>query len=122
MSNTSVACPGEAVLFTCSVTGVALQWRIDSPAESGLMSVVQSDAFLFSSLAGRRDTLRSGVIIFEAIFLSNDGGNLTSTLINLSEASVLDSSIVTCIVTVSGGTPIESHHTIIVAGEYHFQY
>ncbi len=45
----------------------------------------------------------SGVIIFEAVLVSNDGGNLTSTLINLSEVSVLDDSNVTCTVTVSGG-------------------
>ncbi len=119
MSNTSVACPGEAVLFTCSLPGLALQWRIDPSAESELMSVVQSEAFLSSSPPGQRDTLRSGVIMFEAVFVSNDGGTLTSTLINLSEVSVLDDSNVTCTVTVSGGMPVESHQTIIVAGEYH---
>ncbi len=43
------------------------------------------------------------MIIFEAVLVSNDGGNLTSTLINLSEVSVLDDSNVTCTVTVSGG-------------------
>ncbi len=34
--------------------------------------------------------------MFEAVLVSNDGGTLTSTLINLSEVSVLDGSNVTC--------------------------
>ncbi len=97
MSNTSVACPGEAVLFTCSMAGFSIRWRVDPPAESGLMSV-QSAIFL-SSQVGRRDTFGSGVIMFEAALVSNDGGTLTSTLINLSEVSVLDGSNVTCTLT-----------------------
>ncbi len=118
MSNTSVVCPGEAVLFTCSSPGLAMQWRVDPPSESELMSVAQSEAFLSSAPPGQNDTLRSGVIMFEAVFVSNDGGTLTSTLINLSEVSVLDDSNVTCTVTVSGGMPIESHQIIIVAGKF----
>ncbi len=43
MSNSSVACPGDTVLFTCTQRGSALQWRVDPPAESGLMSVMQPD-------------------------------------------------------------------------------
>ncbi len=35
--------------------------------------------------------------MFEAALVSNDGGTLTSTLINLSEVSVLDDSNVTCL-------------------------
>ncbi len=94
MSNTSVACPGEAVLFTCSGLGTSMRWRVDPPAESGLMTV--QSAILLGSGVGRRDTFGSGVIMFEAVLVSNDGGTLTSTLINLSEVSVLDGSNVTC--------------------------
>ncbi len=118
MSNTSVACPGEAVLFTCSVTGTALRWQVDPPAESGLMSVQST---LFTSIrnqVGRRDTFESGVIMFEAVLVSIDGGTLTSTLINLSEVSVLDDSNVTCSVTQSNGiTVVELQQIISVAGE-----
>ena len=94
VSNTSVACPGEAVLFTCSVPGdmsSTVRWQVDPPAESGLMTV-QSTIFL-GSIVSRRDTFGSGVIMFEAVLVSNDGGTLTSTLINLSEVSILDSSM-----------------------------
>ncbi len=94
MSNTSVACPGEAVLFTCSIAGFSIRWQVDPPAESGLMTV--QGAILLGSGIGRRDTFGSGVIMFEAVLVSNDGGTLTSTLINLSEVSVLDGSNVTC--------------------------
>ena len=94
MSNTSVACPGEAVLFTCSSSVNSLRWQVDPPAESGLMTV--QSAILLGSIVGRRDTFGSGVIMFEAVLVSNDGGTLTSTLINLSEVSVLDGSNVTC--------------------------
>ncbi len=116
MSNTSVACPGEAVLFTCSATGTTVRWQVDPPAESGLMSV-QSTLF-FRSDVGRKDTFESGAIMFEAVLVSNDGENLTSTLINLSEVSVLDDSNVTCSVTQSNGiTVVELQQTISVAGE-----
>ena len=89
---------------------------MDPPAESGLMSV-QSTIFL-GSIVGRRDTFGSGMIIFEAVLVSNDGGTLTSTLINLSEVSVLDGSNVTCTSTVTDGGVIELQQTVIVAGKY----
>ncbi len=97
MSNTSVACPGEAVLFTCSMAGFSMRWQVDPPPESGLMSV--QSAILLGSGVGRRDTFGSGVIMFETVLVSNDEGTLTSTLINLSEVSALDGSNVTCTVT-----------------------
>ncbi len=68
MSNTSVACPGEAVLFTCSGLGSTVRWQVDPPAESGLMSV--QSAILLGSGVGRRDTFGSGVIMFEAVLAS----------------------------------------------------
>ncbi len=49
MSNTSVACPGEAVMFTCSMAGFSMRWQVDPPAESGLMTV-QSAIFLVLKL------------------------------------------------------------------------
>ena len=112
MSNTSVACPGEAVLFTCSSPGTSLRWQVDlrSPAGTSLQSF-----FLPSQVGGRR-TLGPGVIIFEAVLVSNDGGTLTSTLINLSKVSVLDDSNVTCTVTNNGS--MSQQQTIMVAGEY----
>ncbi len=70
MSNTSVACPGEVVLFTCSLTGTTLRWKVDPPAESGLMSVQSTP--LPGSIPGQRIT-RSGVIMFEVVVVSNDG-------------------------------------------------
>ncbi len=95
MSNTSVACPGEAVLFICSKPAAALRWHVDPPAKSGLMS--SQSTLCIGSQIGRRDTLGSGVIMFEAVLVSNDGGTLTSTLINLSEVSVLEGTNITCI-------------------------
>ncbi|XP_064402713.1 uncharacterized protein LOC135348428 [Halichondria panicea] len=112
VSNSSVACPGEAVLFTCSSPGTTVRWQVNPPAESGLMSV-QSIIFLGSGV-GRRDTFGSGVIMFEAVLVSNDGGTLTSTLINLSEVSVLDGSNVTCTLVGGGGDVMESQQTTVV--------
>ena len=114
VSNTSVACPGETVLFTCSGTGTALRWQVEPPAEFGLMSV-QSTIFIGSDV-GRRDTFGSGVIMFEAVLVINDGGTLTSTLINLSEVSVLDGSNVTCSVFNLNSINVKLQ-TILVAGE-----
>ncbi len=98
MSNTSVACPGEASsVHMLYMAGFSMRWQVDSPAESGLMSV-QSAIFL-GSIVGRRDTFGSGVIMFEAVLVSNDDGTLTSTLVNLIEVSVLDGRYVTCALT-----------------------
>ncbi len=118
MSNSSVACPGEAVLFTCSVPGTALRWQVDPPAESGLITrSMQSTRFLGSQV-GRRDTFGFGMIMFEAVFVSSDGVNLTSTLINLSEVSVLDDSNITCTGFDSNGAIfVEIQQTISVASE-----
>ncbi len=115
MSNSSVVCPGEAVLFTCSVPGdmsSTLRWQVDPPAESGLMTM-QSTLFLGSQV-GRRDTFGFEMIMFEAVLVSSDGVNLTSILINLSEVSVLDGSIVTCTAT---SITVAKQQTILVAGE-----
>ncbi len=52
MSNSSVACPGEAVLFTCSVPGdmsSVLRWQVDPPAESGLMTMQTTSLILSRS-------------------------------------------------------------------------
>ncbi len=109
-----MACLGEAVLFTCSKPGTALRWQVDPPAESGLMSV-QSTIFL-GSIVGRRDTFGSGVIMFEAVLASNDGGTLTSTLINFSDVSLLDGSNITCTVTIDQDSFSEFQQRISVAG------
>ncbi len=69
---------------------------MDPPAESGLMSVQSNIVLALSAMPGDNERFGSGVIMFEAVFVSNDGGTLTSTLINLSEVSVLDGSSVTC--------------------------
>ncbi len=89
MYNTSVACPGEAVLFTCSMPGTSFEMGGESSnSMTSLSSVVQTDAF-FPSQVSRRTTVGSDVLMFEAVLVS---GTLMSTLINLSQVSVLDSS------------------------------
>ncbi len=116
VSNTSVACPGEAVLFICSKPAVVLRWQVNPPAKSGLLSV-QSTLFIGSQV-GRRDTFGSGVSMFLlAVLVSNDGGTLTSTLINLSEVSVLEGTNITCTTTNSNGITVAIQQTISVAGE-----
>ena len=64
MSNTSVACPGEAVLFTCSSPGTALIWQVDLLSPSAGMSL--QSIFLPSQIGVRR-TLGSRVIMLEAV-------------------------------------------------------
>ncbi len=81
MSNNSVACLGETVLFTCTQPGTSLRWSVDPPAESGLMSV-QSSIFIASQVG--RSTMFGEDIGFEATLVSSEDGILMSTLINLS--------------------------------------
>ncbi len=110
MSNSSVTCPGEAVLYTCSSPGASLIWQVDlGPNMASLQT------FFLSSQVDVRRALTYGVITFEAVF-NSDGVNLMSTLINLSEVSVLDGSNVTCTVTNNG--VLSQQQTIMVAGEY----
>ncbi len=84
---------------------------MDPPAESGLMSVIQPD--LFTSQVGRSTTFGEE-IRFEATLVSSEDGILVSTLINLSEVSVLNGSIVTCATV--GSTLLESQQTILSGG------
>ncbi len=113
MFNSSVTCPGEAVQYTCSSPGTLLSWQVDLPPAGPNMKSLNS--FFLSSQVHVRRALTSGEITFEAVF-NSDGVNLMSTLINLSEVSVLDGSNVTCTVTNSG--VLSQQQTIMVAGEY----
>ncbi len=56
--------------------------------------------------------------MFEAVLVSNNGGTLTSTLINLSEVSVLEGTNITCTTTNSNGITVAIQQTTVsVAGE-----
>ncbi len=87
---------------------------MDPPAESGLMSV-QSSIFIASQVG--RSTTFGEEITFEATLVSSEDGILMSTLINLSEVSVLNGTIVTCATSTGGTEPVESQQTILSAGK-----
>ncbi len=114
VTNSSVSCPGETVLFICTQPGIGLRWLVDPPAESGLMSV-QSSIFIASQVG--RSTMFGEEITFKAALVSSEDGIMMSTLINLSEVSVLNGSIVTCTANTGITEPVESQQTILSAGE-----
>ncbi len=114
-----MACPGETILFTCNQTGTSLQWKVDPPEESSLMSAVQDNVFIASlSQVGQSYTFGEDMVMFEATFIGSEDGVMTSTLINLNEVSLLNGSNVTCITTGVDSLPMKSQLTILSAGEY----
>ncbi len=115
VTNSSVVCPGDTLLFICMQPGTSLRWRVDPPTESGLVSVIQSNIFISSQVG--RSVIIGESISFEATLVSSEDGNMTSTLINLSEVSVLNGSIVTCSTTGVTTHPVESQLTILSVGE-----
>ena len=118
VSNSSVTCPGDTVLFTCKQLGTSLQWRIDPPEDSGLMSATQDNIFIASlSQVGQTYIFGEDMVIFEATFEGSEDGVMTSTLINLSEVSLLNGSFVTCSTTGVDILPIQSQLTILSVGE-----
>ncbi len=118
VSNSSVTCPGDTILFTCTQPGTSLQWRVDPPEDSGLMSAIQNNIFIASlSQVGQAYTLGEGMVIFEATFEGSEDGVMISILINLSEVSLLNGSIVTCTTTGVDIFPIQSQLTILSVGE-----
>ena len=110
MSNVSVACPGQTVLFTCTLPGSVIQWSVDPPpgsglsrADSGILSATELDqAFTFGSTG----------FMFKYVLTDVSGGNLTTTLTTVTEVSSLRGSTVTC-----RGLTQEGPLTIQVAGE-----
>ena len=111
MSNVSVACPGQTVLFTCTLPGSVVQWSVNPPPGSGL-SRADSGILTTATELDQTFTLGSTGFMFQYVLTDASGGNITTTLTTITEVSLLSGSMVTCVSQTQEG-PL----TIQVAGE-----
>ena len=82
------------------------------------MSAVQDNIFVASlSQVGQSYTFGEDMVMFEATLIGSEDGVMTSTLINLSEVSLLNGSNVTCSTTSVDTLPTMSRLIILSAGE-----
>ena len=94
MSNVSVACPGQTVLFTCTLPGSVIQWSVDPPPGSGLSRA--DSGILSATELDQTFTFGSTGFMFQYVLTDVSGGNLTTTLTTITEVSSLRGSMVTC--------------------------
>ncbi len=83
------ACPIKPVVFTCSVNGSFLQWKMD------LTGFNQARQLIFPTIG---DILPVGVdgFKFQPALTDTSNGVITSTLTTITEVSLLYGSVVTC--------------------------
>ena len=89
-SGDGAACPNDPVVFTYSVSGTVLQWIADPPP--GYVVSGQVRQLLFS-ISGTLLPARVEGFMFVT---NTSNGTLTSTLTTITEASLLNGSVVTC--------------------------
>ena len=107
MSNISVACPGQSVTFSCTVTGVLLQWEMSPPASSGFSLL--DDTVSSSTPIGVPLIIGSNTAFqFQRVRTVSNPGELSSTLTTISDISSVRGTLVTC--------QTQSSLTIQVAG------
>ncbi len=99
------ACPDDIVTFTCTLSGSVLAWDITPPQGQGNIFRIGLSA---SSTEGT-----SGNPAFRGV-LTDSSGPLTATLTSLSEASIVEGTMVECL----GESSREGPLIIAVAGEF----
>ena len=109
-SNSTVACPdGDTATFTCTLPSTEVRWTVIPPPHSGF---VEAEGIVSSSFL----TITLGVpgFMFQAVLTDSSGGMATSTLTTVTDASLLDGTMVRC--DVVGGVS-KGPLSITVAGE-----
>ncbi len=106
ISTPTVACPDDTVTFTCTLSGSILLWDITPPQGQG-------NLFRISLSITNTDETR-GNPAFRGV-LTDSSGPLTATLTSLSEASIVEGTMVECV----GENSQEGPLTITVAGEWY---
>ncbi len=105
ISTPPVACPDDTVTFTCTLPGSLIRWTVAPP---------QGQMFLITlSTSNTEDT--QGNPAFRGVLTDSSGGMLTATLTSLSEASIMEGTMVECVGSLGSQ---EGPLTITVAGEW----
>ena len=100
-----MACPDDTVTFTCTLPGSLIRWTVTPP---------QGQMFLITlSTSNTEDT--QGNPAFRGVLTDSSGGMLTATLTSLSEASIMEGTMVECVGSLGSQ---EGPLTIAVAGEW----
>ncbi|XP_064403403.1 uncharacterized protein LOC135348934 [Halichondria panicea] len=95
-----VACPGDTVTFTCTLPGSLIRWTVTSP---------QLQVFTVTVDSNTNET--QGDPAFRGVLTDSRGGMVTATLTSLSEASIVEGTMVECL----GASSQEGPLTITVA-------
>ncbi len=108
-STPTVSCPDVIVTFTCTLPGSLIRWKIIPPEGQGPSFRL---TLIFTSNGNVAVT--EGNPAFRGVLTDSSGGMLTATLTSLSEASIVEGTMVLC----EGMSSQEGPLTITVAGEW----
>ncbi len=108
-STPTVSCPDVIVTFTCTLPGSLIRWKIIPPEGQGPSFRL---TLIFTSNGNVAVT--EGNPAFRGVLTHSSGGMLTATLTSLSEASIVEGTMVLC----EGTSSQEGPLTITVAGEW----
>ncbi len=100
-----MACPDDTVTFTCTLPGSLIRWTVTPP---------QDQMFIVTLSTSNTEELQ-GNPAFRGV-LTDIRENLTATLTSLSEASIVEGTMVECVGSLLGSQ--EGPLTIAVAGEW----
>ncbi|XP_064399980.1 uncharacterized protein LOC135346320 isoform X1 [Halichondria panicea] len=100
-STSTVACPDDTVTFTCTLPGSLIRWMVTSP---------QLQVFTITVDTSNTDVTQ-GNPAFRSVFTDSSGGMVTANLVSLSEASIVEGTMVLC----DGESSREGPLTITVA-------
>ncbi|XP_064403114.1 sushi, von Willebrand factor type A, EGF and pentraxin domain-containing protein 1-like [Halichondria panicea] len=105
-STPTVACPGDTVIFTCTLPGSLIRWKVTPPT-------VQGPSFRLTLIftGSENFAVTEGNPAFRGVLTDSSGGMLTATLTSLSEASIVEGTMVLC----EGASSQEGPLTITVA-------
>ncbi len=99
-----MACPDDTITLTCTLPGSLIRW-----------TAIQGLVTLFSiSLDTTNTDDTQGNPAFRGVLTDSSGGMITATLTSLSEASIVEGTMVLC----EGTSSQEGPLTITVAGEW----
>ncbi len=103
-----MACPGDTVTFTCTLPDSLIRWKVTPPT-------VQGPSFRLTLIftGSENVAVTEGNPAFRGVLTDSGGGMLTATLTSLSEASIVEGTMVLC----EGASSQEGPLTITVAGE-----
>ena len=114
-TNSSVACPDDTIVFTCTGSNSIIVWSLTPPG--GEVNTVFR-IFTLQSQVGLIAPTGSQGFLFEAVLTNNSTESFTSTLTTVTGVTLLEGTIVMC----NTGDQLQVNETlrITVAGKFYY--